>query len=302
MRRPAPLVKGQTIGIVAPASKADETFVLKACDTITSWGFQVYMANHWLTPNSVYLSATDDQRLADLQHMLDNPDIQTIFCARGGYGTTRIIDRLRFDKFVRQPKWIVGFSDITALHLKLQRVGVESIHGCMPVQFHKAEYGQSIELLRKLIIGESPSPIIADGFSYNRKGTGAGRLIGGNLSLVVDALGTSTNPETEGKILVLEEVGEPLYKIDRMLMQLKRAGKLSHLAGLVIGQFTDTQPDKKPFDDTLEQIVLDKVRDLPYPVAFGFPIGHEAPNLPWPYSAMATLKVTPVQACLTFER
>ncbi len=300
MIRPAPLVQGHTIGIVAPASKADEAYVLAARDTIKSWGFKVAMAKHWLTANSVYLSAHDGQRLSDFQHMLDSPDIKAIFCARGGYGTTRILDNLSFDHYVRHPKWIVGFSDITALHLKLHSVGVESIHGCMPVQFHKAEYAGSIEALRKLIIGEGASSIIVDGLSSNRGGACTGRLIGGNLSLVVDSLGTSTSPDTEGKILVLEEVGEPLYKIDRMLMQLKRAGKLAHLAGLVIGYFTDTLNNKWPFDETLAQIVLGKVDEFQYPVSFGFPIGHEAPNLPWRHSAMATLEVNSAKASLTF--
>lgn len=302
MIRPAPLVKGQTIGIATPASKADESFVLKACAVIESWGFQVALAKHWLTADSVYLSATDEQRLEDLQQMLDNPDIQAIFCARGGYGTTRIVDRLAFGKFIRHPKWVAGFSDITALHLKLYALGVESIHGSMPVQFHKPEYADSIESLRKLIIGEAPAPFDVEGFSFNRQGNGTGRMIGGNLSLLADSLGTSTSPDTEGKILIVEEVGEPLYKIDRMLMQLKRAGKLSHLAGLVMGHFSDLRQEKAPFDESLQAIVLGKVREFPYPVAFGFPIGHEAPNLAWRHASTATLSVTPTQALLTFEQ
>ena len=300
MKRPDLLCAGQTIGIAAPAAKADQAFVLKACQIISSWGFKVAMAKHWNEANSHYLSAPDPQRLDDFQQMLDDPNIHAIFCARGGYGTTRILDSLTFDRFLQRPKWIVGFSDITAFHLKLHQVGVESIHGCMPVQFPKAEYAGSVDLLRKLIMEGANTVIEAAGHSHNREGAGAGHLIGGNLTMIADALGTPTSPDTAGKVLVLEEVGEPLYKIDRMLTQLKRAGKFTHLAGLVMGYFTDTGRENGLFDETLTQMVLNKVRDFQFPVGFGFPIGHQAPNLPWRHAAHATLTVTKEKACLRF--
>lgn len=294
------LSKGQTIGIIVPARKADKELVLKGCDVIRSWGLQVELGKHCFEEGNHYLAAPDEDRLSDLQFMLDSPNINAIFCARGGYGTTRILDQLDFTTFIKHPKWIVGFSDITALHLKLYQLGIESIHGCMPVQFAKPEYEQSVISLQEILFSDNEQKIKVKKSDFNRLGTGTGRIIGGNLSLVVDSLGTETELESTGNILVLEEIDEPLYKIDRMLTQLKRAGKFSQLTGLVIGHMTDIKDTVLPFNQTLEAMILDKVAGYNFPVAFGFPIGHEAPNLAWRHSAKATLSVTPQQSILEF--
>jgi muramoyltetrapeptide carboxypeptidase len=292
MRIP-PLRKGQTIGIVVPARKVDHEKLRDGIQIIESWGLKVELGKYCFEKDNTYLAASDADRLSDFQHMLDSESIDAIFCARGGYGTTRILDQLNFTRFIKQPKWILGFSDITALHLKLHQLGVPSIHGCMPTQFSNPEYAVSVVHLKQLLFFDSPVEIVATSNPHNRSGEANGKIIGGNLSLVVDALGTSTAPDTAGKILVLEEVDEPLYKIDRMLTQLKRAGKLSPLAGLVIGHMTDLKDTELPFNQTIEELILDKVSEFKYPVGFDFPIGHEAPNLPWRHSSTSRLAVTP---------
>lgn len=291
MRIP-PLRKGQTIGIVAPARKVDHEKLREGIRIVESWGLKVELGKYCFEKDNAYLAATDANRLSDFQHMLDSTTVNAIFCGRGGYGTTRILDQLDFSTFIKHPKWILGFSDITALHLKLHQLGVPSIHGCMLTQFSNPEYAVSVEHVKQLLFSASPVEIVAASNQHNRSGEANGIIIGGNLSLVVDALGTSTAPDTAGKILLLEEVDEQLYKIDRMLTQLKRAGKLSQLAGLVIGHMTDLKDTELPFNQTIEELIMDKVSGFRYPVGFDFPIGHEAPNLPWRHSSTSRLVVT----------
>lgn len=297
MRIP-PLSKGQTIGIVAPARKVDHEKLREGIQIIESWGLKVEPGKYCFEKDNSYLAAADADRLSDFHHMLDSPSIDAIFCARGGYGTTRILDQLDLSEFIKNPKWILGFSDITALHLRLHQLGVPSIHGCMPAQFSNPGYAVSVERLRQLLFSDQPIEVLADANHYNRSGVASGIIIGGNLSLVVDALGTSTEPDTAGKILVLEEIDEQLYKIDRMFTQLKRAGKLSQLAGLVIGHMTDLKDTELPFGQTIEELILDKVSEFNYPVGFDFPIGHESPNLPWRHSSSSRLVVTSEQSNL----
>lgn len=285
-----PLRRGSTAGIVVPARTVDTALLLAGKEVIESWGLNVRLGEHYQSTSQSYLAAADEHRLTDLQSMLDDPTIDVIFCARGGYGTTRILDQLNFEKFLLNPKWIIGFSDITALHLKVCSLGIESIHACMPVQYSKKEYEESLESLRNLLF-EKAGELKADFSPYNRLGVSRGNVTGGNLSLIVDSLATSTEPDTDGKILIIEEVGEPLYKIDRMLTHLKRATKLQKLAGLVVGHFTDISDTELPFNSTVPEMILEKVREYGYPIAFNFPIGHEAPNLAWRHGANGTLRV-----------
>ncbi|MEQ8424236.1 MAG: LD-carboxypeptidase [Cyclobacteriaceae bacterium] len=295
-----PIQRGQTIGIVTPARKVDDQLLLKGCEVIKSWGLNVKMGKHCFSNKPNYLAASDEERLDDMQRMLDDPSVVAIFCARGGYGTTRIVDRLNFDNFLKKPKWIVGFSDITALHLKLHELGIESIHGCMPTQYSKPEYKESVDSLIQILFEGKDSIIEVPSNKRNKQGKATGKIIGGNLSLVVDSLGTDGEVDTNGKILILEEIDEPLYKIDRMLTQLKRAKKFSHLSGLVIGHMTDIKDTELPFGQSIEELVLDKIESYQYPVAFDFPIGHQAPNIAWRYSSMATLAAEADRAMLTF--
>ena len=298
--QPKTLTQHDCIGLLAPAGKIKKESLDLAVSLLKSWGLQVEVGHNIFSDAHGYFSGADDERLADFQQMLDDPRLSAIICARGGYGSTRIIDRLDFTKYLKHPKWIVGFSDVTALHSKLHQLGVESIHSAMPIQFSKPEHKESVESLRKTLFGETLQ-LEAKGSAYNRSGSTTGQVVGGNLTLLVDSLGTRTELNTENKILIIEEIGEYKYKLDRMLTQLKRCNKLEQLAGLIIGHMTDIQDADGSFGQTVEEIILDKTKDHSYPVAFNFPIGHEAPNLAWRHGAKGTLNVSDEISHLTFD-
>ncbi|TXH26536.1 MAG: LD-carboxypeptidase [Cyclobacteriaceae bacterium] len=289
--RPRFLRKGDTVCLVAPGRKLDRSSVDTATQIIQSQGLSVTLGESLFSAQHSYLSGSDSERLSDLQLALDDPAINAIICVRGGYGTTRILDQLDFTKFQKHPKWICGFSDVTALHLKLQSLEIESIHGSMPVQFQKKDSNRSADSLIKTLLG-THEPLKASASSGNRNGNATGRLIGGNLSLLNDSLGTATEIETEKKILVIEDVGEYAYRFDRMLVQLKRAGKFDTLAGLVVGHMTDIKEGELPFGETVEQMVRYHTREFSFPIGFNFPIGHDHPNLSWIEGAEANLVVT----------
>lgn len=275
------LKAGDTVAIVATAGKVKQQDMEHARAIITAWGCKVLFGGRLFSEGHSYLAGTDAERKEDLQRAIDDPQVRAIICARGGYGTTRIIDGINWQNLIKNPKWIAGFSDITAIHLYCMKLGVESIHSTMPRLFTRDDMASSIESLRNILFGEKTPALVGEVNKSNRSGTATGKLIGGNLSLLVDSIGTSTDPDMRDNILVIEEVSEFYYKIDRMLMQLRRAGKLQELAGLVIGHITDALETDIPFNETIEQIVLSKVRDYYYPVAFGIPTGHEAPNIAW---------------------
>lgn len=299
MIQPPFLKKGDTIGIPAPGKKIPVEVVKSAINMIESWGYQVKIGKNVFSPTHSYLSGSDVERLTDFQSMLDDDSVQAILCARGGYGTTRIIDKLDFTSFLKRPKWIGGFSDVTALHLKLQRLNVQSIHGTMPIVFPVKNAESSVKSLRNTLRGEFA---VLKGACHpsNRIGEASGELVGGNLSLLVDSLGTSTEIDTENKILVIEEVDEYLYKIDRMLTQLKRAGKLTDLAGLVVGFMSALKETELPFGESIYEIIMNAVNEFHYPVGFNFPIGHEDPNLAWVEGVAGKLKITREESMLTF--
>jgi muramoyltetrapeptide carboxypeptidase len=284
------LSPGDTIGLVAPGRKVSAQDVAAAQEIFRSWGLNVSVARNLHSTRHNYLAGLDAERTSDFQAMLDDPDIKAIICARGGYGTTRILDYLNFSSLISGPKWIVGFSDITALHLKLSKLDVVSVHGTMPILFSKSETRSSIEGLKDVLFGNCVA-INAQMNDNNRYGTVTAPTIGGNLSLIVDAIGTENDPDTSGKILVIEEVDEYMYKVDRMLMHLKRAGKLDNLAGLAVGYMTDIKEPEIPFGESIEKVIMSKVADKVFPVAFNFPIGHENPNMPWIHGATMTLIV-----------
>jgi muramoyltetrapeptide carboxypeptidase len=292
MIQPPALQPGHTVGIVAPGRKVHPQELHTAQNVFESWGLQVQLGKHVFTNHHAYLAATDAERLEDLQYMMDHEGVHAIVAARGGYGITRILDQLDFSAFLRRPKWVVGFSDLTALHLKLAQVGVQSIHGTMPILFDAADAESSVQSLHNLLT-DGTTVLTTGPNKNNRMGTTSGYLIGGNLSLVVDSLGTSSEIETEGKILLLEEVDEYHYKVDRMLVQLKRAGKLDHLAGLVIGHFTDIKDPALPFGESVDALISHHVKPYSYPVAFGFAVGHQQPNLAWRQGEQVTLRVQP---------
>jgi muramoyltetrapeptide carboxypeptidase len=301
MISPKPLKPGDTIGIVATARRVTEENILPAVRQITQWGLKVKLSPYLYSNSHSYLAGTDKERSAAIQQFLDDPELAAIICARGGYGTTRIIDDIDFKEFKKHPKWIVGFSDITALHLMLSSLGFESIHGTMPILFSRDDSSDSVRQLHQALFGE-PLEINAPPHSNNRNGIGQGKLVGGNLSLLIDSLGTRHQPETRGGILILEEVDEYLYKIDRMMVQLKRAGILSGLAGLIGGHFTDIKDTELNFGESVEEIIRQHTKEYSYPVAFQFPTGHENPNFSWIEGREALLEVSPSGSILKHSR
>lgn len=292
----APLSSGNKVCLVAPGRKVSPHDMEAAILIFENWGLEVSLGTNLYSQQHSYLSGTDQERIHDFQRALDDPTVNAIICARGGYGSSRIIDHIDFTSFKKHPKWIVGFSDITCFHLACSCMEVHSIHGAMPIQFSKNEASTSIESLQKLLFGEAtkietgPSP-------YNRDGIANAPLVGGNLSLLVDSLGTKYEVATDNKILVIEEVDEPYYKIDRMLMHLKRGGKLNQIAGLAVGHMTEIGQTKLPFMESVEEIVLSKI-DTKIPVAFNLPIGHEHPNHAWIQGKVATFVVNESGAVL----
>jgi len=299
MITPAFLKPGDKVGIVATARKISREEVEPAIHEMESWGLVVELGTHLFETEDQF-AGNDDLRANDLQQMLDNQGIRAIICARGGYGTVRIIDRLDFSVFEKNPKWIVGYSDITVLHSHINKqLEIETLHATMPVNFPAdGKTSESVEALKKCLFGEVPDYRIATG-ELSRKGYARGSVVGGNLSILYSLSGSPSDIETEGKILFIEDLDEYLYHIDRMMMNLKRSGKLEHLAGLVVGGMTQMRDNTVPFGKTAEQIVSDAVKEYKYPVLFGFPAGHQDKNLPLIFGREAILDVTE-QASLSF--
>jgi muramoyltetrapeptide carboxypeptidase len=300
MIQPAFLKQGDTLAVIAPARKLDQAVIEKTKHVVESWGLRVVLGSNLFNEDHSYLSSTDEKRAADFQQMIDNQNVRAILCARGGYGSTRIIDQLDFSILKSDPKWVIGFSDITAIHLQLHALGLQTVHASMPVFFSNEEHQTSIESLRQLLFG-MPQPLTAKADKENKIGEATGLLVGGNLSILVDSLGTKSEVNTTQKILVLEEVGEYFYKVDRMLVQLKRSGKLASLAGLVVGHFTDIKESTLPFAESVQQIIRNHTAEYNYPIGFNFPIGHEQPNLAWMEGAEVTLRVIEKDSTIVYS-
>lgn len=292
---PKPLQKGDTIAIVALASRIQPEAVVRAKELLEEWGYQV------LIGESVYssyfnFSATDEVRKRDFQKMLDNPQVKAIFSARGGYGSSRIIDEINWYLFQRSPKWVVGFSDITAVHQAIQHLGYQSIHGPMPSTFFQDAY--STTTLKHLLMGVPFSYSWETEEQSNRTGSAEAVLAGGNLCLLTHGIGSRYDVPLDGKIVFLEEVGEAHYAIDRYMVQLKRAGKLKNLAGLVVGQFSEMKDPVHYFGKTAYEIIASHVVEYDYPVAFQFPAGHTASNYALPLGRQVKLEVQDFSASL----
>jgi muramoyltetrapeptide carboxypeptidase len=284
-----PLIKGDKIGIVAPARKVRPEELEAAIKILKEWGLKVVAGKNLFNEDNQY-SGTDKQRTEDLQKMLDDPSIKAIISARGGYGTMRIIDDLSFEKFEKVPKWIIGYSDITVLHSHIHaNLNVETLHATMPINFSKNR--EATESLRKVLFGEAINYTIPS-HPLNRKGNVKGTIVGGNLSLLYALTGSKSDIDTKNKILFIEDLDEYLYHIDRMMLNLKRAGKLSHLKALVVGGMTDMKDNKIPFGKTAEEIILDAVKEYKYPVCFGFPAGHIDKNLALILGRKAELEIS----------
>ncbi|KIO76973.1 peptidase S66 [Pedobacter lusitanus] len=296
---PPYLKAGDVIGITSPAGFITPENIQPAVQLMESWGFKI-MIGSAIGKRDFTFGGTDEERRKDLQEMLDNPSIKAIMCARGGYGIVRIIDQLNFDEFVKHPKWLIGFSDVTVLHCHInQNFGIATIHSKMcnsfPDSWAKAEPIQVTTILsiRQALMGEeyTLNALVVQG---NRVGKGQGVVVGGNLSIIANDSGTKSDLNTNGKILFLEDTGEYLYSLDRMFWNLKRTGKLAQLAGLIIGGFS-VKPDDpgEIFGKTIYDIVLEKVREYSYPVCFDFPVGHQRANFALRSGTIHVLEVGP---------
>ncbi len=271
------LKPGDCIAIVAPARKISTEELAPAIQQLETWGLKVKLGKHIYSTSNQF-AGTDEERAADMQHMLNDTEVKAIISARGGYGAVRIIDKLDFTQFCKTPKWIAGYSDITVFHNHIQtHFGIQTLHSTMPISFGKD--AASTELLKKALFGEV-NEYILNAQPTNKKGKGTGILCGGNLSLLYALAGTPSDIDMKGKILFLEDLDEYFYHIDRMMMQLKRSGKLAHLSGLIIGSFSDMKDNTIPFGKTAEEIILEAVQEYNYPVCFGFPAGHGTRNYP----------------------
>lgn len=276
---PAPLQPGDTIGMVCPAGFMDPTRMEDCFRTLERWGLKVKKGRTLESTSDNYFSGTDEERLTDLQEMLDDPSVNAILFGRGGYGTSRILDKLDFTTFLQHPKWIVGFSDITALHCHLQRqFNITSIHGPMAAAFiGEGALSDSVHTLQNALFRKGYDYSVAPN-GLNREGEAEGVLIGGNLALLAHLVGTPSDPDYSGKILFIEDIGEYLYSIDRMLLQLQRAGKLQGLAGMIVGGFTDMKDTPRPFGQTITALIQEKLEGYTFPVCYDFPVSHGAHN------------------------
>ena len=278
MHSPPPLKKGDKIAILAPSRKVSPEEMQPAIDKLHSWGLEV-VKGMYLYESQNQFAGTDQQRWADLQMMLDDASVKAILFARGGYGFVRIIDKLDFHRFESSPKWIIGFSDATIIHSRINlHHKTETMHAPMAFNIEKAPE-KVLQHLRALLTGETVQYEISPHL-YNRQGKANAELVGGNLSILHTLSGTPTDLHTKGKILFLEDLDEYLYHIDRMMMNLKRSGKLKTLKGLIVGGMTDMKDNTIPFGKSAEEIILEAVKEYDYPVCFGFPAGHIPENHP----------------------
>jgi muramoyltetrapeptide carboxypeptidase len=297
LKAPEKLQKDDLVAIIPPAKAIDPGIVADAVKILEEWGLRVILSGN-INSKFHQFAGDDNERLRFFQDLLDSREIKCIFNARGGYGTTRIIDRLDFNRLLMHPKWIIGYSDLTTLLIRLYRLGIQGIHGPMPINFTEPGAGESLNRLMSLLFTGFINPIVIPGDRQNIVGRASGPMIGGNLSLLVNCLGTADEFSTDGSILFLEDVDEYYYRIDRMIVQLKRAGRLNRLAGLVVGHFTGMHDNEDPFGADIRKIILDQVKEFNYPVCFGAPIGHEMPNFPIPVGASFSLSVSEQEVIL----
>lgn len=294
---PPYLQPGDEVAILSPASFPPTENWKQGVEVLENWGLRVRMAPNYLSRH-FGLGGTDAERLSDLQQMLDDPSIKAIFPIRGGYGSSRLLDSLDFSGFKTHPKWIVGFSDITALLCEVDRLGFASIHGPMPHNFCQKGGEAALQNLHTLLF-EGSTSVSAPSHPLNRLGEASAEIIGGNLSLLCHLIGSPTFASTAGKILFLEEIGERLYHVDRMLLQLKRAGLFQNLAGLIVGGFTDCNEASLTIGKTAFELVAEHTSGTSYPVAFDFPAGHIPNNQPLVFGVKTKLLVNAAGVQLT---
>ena len=298
MITPPYLQKGDTVAILATARKHIVKSMQPTIDLLESWGLHVVIGKSiGLEENQ--LAGSDEQRAADLQEQLNNPNIKAIWCARGGYGTVRVVDLIDFTAFKKSPKWLVGFSDVTVLHNHLNTMGYKSIHGIMPISLAKASK-EAIESLRLSLFGQ-PLQYAIDPHPMNRLGKATGQLVGGNLSILYSVLGSPSAIDCTDKILYIEDLDEYLYHIDRMMMNLKRNGCLESLKGIIVGSMTDMKDNDIPWGKNALEIVQDVTKQYNIPVIFNFPAGHIHDNRALILGNNVTIEVTENCSTVVFE-
>jgi muramoyltetrapeptide carboxypeptidase len=295
---PKPLNKGDLIYITAPAKAIDEEPVFYTRDFFTSHGFRVEISKHCFGQYN-YFSGTDEERMSDLQYGIDHSEVKAIICARGGYGCVRILDGIRWASMLREPKWLIGFSDITVFHHRLYNLGVQSIHGTMSLNFEKNS-PETFETLLAALTGKSyqiKSPFNPE----NRQGAAKGKLIGGNLSIIYSLIGTDDEFDFEDSILFLEDLAEHYYHLDRMFFALKKCGALDKIKGLVIGGMTDLEDTTIPFGMSVEEIILQHFVFKKIPICFDFPAGHIDDNRALIFGKQVELRVDNELGVLVFD-
>jgi len=301
--QPDYLKAGDTVAIVAPSGILNhrEKEVNQAKDLLKSWGLHVVVGKH-VFKKANHFAGTDDERAEDFQNALNNPSIKAIWCARGGYGTVRVLDKLDYTKFKANPKWVIGYSDITAIHNQLNNEGSESIHAlmCTSLTDGLVDIENTVSTFKDAIFGESLSYTI-EGSKYNKIGSTSGQLIGGNLTLLHTMLGSKTSIDTSGKILFIEEIGEYKYHIDRMLQSLKRAGYFENCKGIIVGNMSKMRKNTTPWGTSVEQLILDVMAEYDFPILFGFPAGHEKDNRALILGRTVELTVGSEQSMVIFE-
>ncbi len=265
------LQPGDLVKIVSPAKGIEPTLVFEAKDFLEKQGFKVELGASCVGKFN-YFSGTDEERRSDFQDALDNPEVKAIICARGGYGCIRIVDLVNWASFIREPKWIVGFSDVTVFHQHIQKYGFQSIHATMPLNY-KTNTPEALQTLMDSLTGKLRA-ISCPAHAMNVKGAAKGTLLGGNLSILYSLIGTDDQPDYSGSILFIEDLAEQLYHIDRMFYSLQKAGIINQIKGLIVGGFTDLKDTENPFGKSYEQIILDHCSYRSIPIVFDFPAGH----------------------------
>ncbi|UMB55514.1 LD-carboxypeptidase [Lutibacter sp. A64] len=279
--KPPYLKKGDTVAILSPAGilKNKQAQIEQAKKLLKSWGLNAVLGENIFNQNNQF-AGTDEERTSDFQKALDNKNIKAIWCSRGGYGSVRVLDKLDYSTFIKHPKWVIGYSDITAFHNQIHNLGFETIHGMMGISLNKdLKYlEENKNSLKKALFGNQLSYTI-ESSNYNILGEATGQLVGGNLTLLHTMLGSKTSINTSGKILFIEEIGEYPYHIDRMLQSLKRAGYFENCKGIVVGDFSNIKKNSTPWGSSIEELILNVVKEYNFPILFNFPAGHEEKNV-----------------------
>ncbi len=302
--QPDYLKAGDTVAIVAPSGilKNRNGEVEQAKTLLKSWGLHVVVGDHVFSKGN-HFAGTDAERCEDFQKALDDPKISAIWSARGGYGTVRILDKLDYTQFKQHPKWIIGYSDITALHNQVHNEGVESLHALMCVSLTKdlSEIKESVATFKDALFGK-PIAYTLKGSTYNKTGKVTAPVVGGNLTILHTMLGSNTSIDTTDEILFIEEIGEYKYHVDRMLQSLKRAGYFENCKGVMVGDMSKMRKNTTPWGTSVEQLILDALAEYDFPIVFNVPAGHEKDNRALILGRNATINVGKDVSTVVFEK